>query len=45
MTHGVTEEGFVNATTGVGGDVRNSASFCSWGALLGFVSLVEEGYF
>jgi len=34
-----------NATTGVGGDVRNSASFYSWGALLGFMSLMEQGYY
>jgi hypothetical protein len=33
-----------NATTGIGGDVGNSASFYSWGALLGFMSFLEEGY-
>ena len=34
-----------NSVTGVGGDVRNSDSFYSWGGLLGFIPLVEEGYF
>jgi neutral trehalase len=34
-----------NSTTGVGGDVRNSASFYSWGALLGFISFLEQGYY
>jgi putative isomerase len=34
-----------NATTGVGGDVRNSARFYSWGALLGFMSFAEQWYY
>jgi putative isomerase len=34
-----------NATTGVGGDVRNSDSFYSWGALLGFMSVMEAGQY
>jgi hypothetical protein len=34
-----------NATTGVGDDVRNSDKFYHWGALLGFITLIEEGYF
>ncbi len=33
-----------NSVTGVGGDVRNSAGFYSWGGLLGFIPLIEEGY-
>lgn len=34
-----------NAETGVGGDVRNSDSFYSWGGLLGFIALMENGYY
>lgn len=34
-----------NSVTGVGDDVRNSDSFYSWGGLLGFISLIEEGYY
>ncbi len=31
-----------NSTTGAGGDVRNSASFYSWGGLLAFIALMEN---
>ena len=34
-----------NANTGVGGDVRNSNDFYSWGALLGMIALMEQGYY
>ncbi|MDR1746050.1 MAG: hypothetical protein LBR49_02105 [Tannerella sp.] len=34
-----------NADTGAGDDVRNSDKFYHWGALLGFITLMEEGYF
>ncbi|GHU88246.1 hypothetical protein FACS1894155_02720 [Bacteroidia bacterium] len=34
-----------NATTGVGDDTPRSDKFYHWGALLGFISLIEEGYF
>jgi neutral trehalase len=34
-----------NATTGVGDDVQNSDKFYHWGALLGFISLIENGYY
>jgi hypothetical protein len=34
-----------NADTGAGDDVRNSDKFYHWGALLGFITLLEEGYF
>lgn len=34
-----------NSVTGVGDDVRNSDSFYSWGGLLGFIPLMEEGYY
>lgn len=33
-----------NAETGAGDDVANSDKFYHWGALLGFISLIEEGY-
>jgi neutral trehalase len=33
-----------NATTGEGGDVKNSDSFYSWGGLLGFIAMMEEGH-
>ena len=33
-----------NSMTGVGGDVKNSDSFYSWGGLLSFIALMEEGY-
>jgi neutral trehalase len=34
-----------NSMTGVGGDVRNANNFYSWGGLLSFIALMEEGYF
>jgi hypothetical protein len=34
-----------NSMTGVGADVRNANNFYSWGGLLGFIALMEEGYF
>lgn len=33
-----------NSMTGEGGDVHNSDSFYSWGGLLSFIVLMEEGY-
>jgi hypothetical protein len=34
-----------NATTGQGDDVANSDKFYHWGALLGYISLIEQGYY
>lgn len=34
-----------NATTGQGDDVGNSDKFYHWGALLGYISLIEQGYY
>jgi len=34
-----------NADTGVGGDVRNGNAFYSWGGLLAFIALMDQGYF
>ncbi|MDR1504941.1 MAG: hypothetical protein LBT43_21025 [Prevotella sp.] len=34
-----------NATTGKGDDVTNSDKFYHWGALLGFICLIEQGYY
>lgn len=34
-----------NATTGQGDDVFNSDKFYHWGALLGFINLIEQGLF
>jgi hypothetical protein len=34
-----------NASSGRGDDVKNSDKFYHWGALLGFITLIEEGYF
>ncbi|KAA6334179.1 Glucosidase YgjK [termite gut metagenome] len=34
-----------NANTGDGDDVGSSDKFYHWGALLGFITLIEEGYF
>jgi hypothetical protein len=34
-----------NSVTGEGDDVVNSDKFYHWGALLGFITLIEEGYF
>jgi len=33
-----------NSVTGVGGDVKSSDSFYSWGGLLALIPLMEEGY-
>lgn len=34
-----------NATTGRGDDVENSDKFYHWGALLGFINLIEQGLY
>jgi hypothetical protein len=34
-----------NSTTGVGDDTPRSDKFYHWGALLGFIGLMEEGYY
>ena len=34
-----------NATTGVGDDVGNSDKFYHWGALLGYISLIDHGFY
>jgi hypothetical protein len=34
-----------SSTSGQGDDVENSDKFYHWGALLGFITLIEEGYF
>jgi hypothetical protein len=34
-----------NASTGQGDDVTNSDKFYHWGALLGYISLLEQGYY
>jgi len=34
-----------NASTGQGDDVQNSDKFYHWGALLGFINLIEKGYY
>lgn len=34
-----------NSVTGVGGDVKNSDAFYSWGGLLSFIALMDQGYF
>lgn len=34
-----------SSVTGAGDDVGNSDKFYHWGALLGFITLIEEGYF
>jgi hypothetical protein len=33
-----------NATTGEGGDVKSAENFYHWGALLGFIGLIESGH-
>ena len=33
-----------NSVTGVGDDVRSSDKFYHWGGLLGFIALIESGY-
>ena len=44
-----TSNGYVfenyNATTGQGDDKTNSDKFYHWGALLGFIDLMEQGYY
>jgi putative isomerase len=32
------------SVTGAGADVKESDKFYHWGALLGFIALIEEGY-
>ena len=34
-----------NSETGVGGDVYNANDFYAWGGLLGFIPLMEEGFY
>ena len=34
-----------NATTGAGDDVDNSDKFYHWGALLGYINLIDEGFY
>jgi putative isomerase len=41
--HGYVCENY-NADTGVGDDVKNSDRFYHWGALVGFISFIEEGH-
>jgi hypothetical protein len=49
LLKGWLKDGYVfenySATTGIGDDVENSDKFYHWGALLGFITLIEEGYF
>jgi hypothetical protein len=49
LLKGWLKDGYVfenyNADTGIGDDVGNSDKFYHWGALLGFITLIEEGYF
>ena len=33
-----------NSTTGIGDDTKRSDKFYHWGALLGYIGLIEEGY-
>jgi len=44
LEHGYVFENY-NADSGLGDDVRNSDKFYHWGALLGFITLIEEGYY
>jgi hypothetical protein len=44
LAHGYVFENY-SATTGTGDDVRNSDKFYHWGALLGLIALMEEGYY
>ncbi|MDR0686251.1 MAG: hypothetical protein LBF79_02145 [Dysgonamonadaceae bacterium] len=44
LEHGYVFENY-NAETGKGDDVENSDKFYHWGALLGFITLIEEGYY
>jgi hypothetical protein len=49
LLKGWLKDGYVfenyNADSGIGDDVGNSDKFYHWGALLGFITLIEEGYF
>jgi hypothetical protein len=49
LLKGWLKDGYVfenyNPDSGIGDDVRNSDKFYHWGALLGFITLIEEGYF
>jgi hypothetical protein len=49
LLKGWLQDGYVfenyNSTTGQGDDVGNSDKFYHWGAVLGFITLIEEGYF
>ena len=42
LTDGYVFENY-NATTGEGDDVERSDKFYHWGALLGYISLIENG--
>ncbi|GHT78203.1 hypothetical protein AGMMS50262_20560 [Bacteroidia bacterium] len=44
LEHGQVFENY-NATTGVGDDYSMTDKFYHWGALLGFISLIENGYY
>jgi hypothetical protein len=44
MSDGYVFENY-NASTGKGDDVVNSDKFYHWGALLGFIDLIEQGYY
>jgi hypothetical protein len=49
LLKGWLKDGYVfenyNPDSGIGDDVGNSDKFYHWGALLGFITLIEEGYF
>jgi hypothetical protein len=49
LLKGWLKDGYVfenyNPDSGTGDDVGNSDKFYHWGALLGFITLIEEGYF
>ncbi|MHA1437556.1 MAG: MGH1-like glycoside hydrolase domain-containing protein [Promethearchaeota archaeon] len=44
LTDGHIHENY-NAITGEGDDIRTSDCYYNWGALLGFISLIEAGFF
>jgi hypothetical protein len=44
LRHGYVFENY-SAESGIGDDVQNSDKFYHWGALLGFITLIEEGYY
>ncbi|MDR1371810.1 MAG: hypothetical protein LBJ17_01590 [Dysgonamonadaceae bacterium] len=44
LEHGYVFENY-NSESGVGDDVQNSDKFYHWGALLGFIALIEEEYY